>query len=211
MGLSLVDLRCPRCGQETEGAGEAGLWLWACRPCGLSMTPDPTGEGPLLELQRVALPAGHGEPGLQLPVYELPLLEPPHAGLPARVLVLAVGLGRARLLLQGSRQLTLAAAAQGLPDPVGAAAPAPAELGVEESFELAGHVAMSCVDGWPRDDAAASTELSLGMPRLLDWPFARRGRELLDLVLGMALPAALLDGTPPSCLRESGQRTSSPH
>lgn len=211
MGLSLLDLRCPRCGQAPDGADQAGLRLWACRPCGLSTTPDPAGDGRLLELRRVALPSPLGEAQLYLPLFELPLLDPPHPGLPARILVLAVGLDRARLLLQGSRQLTLAAAAQGLPGAIDPLAPAPAELGVEEAFELAGHVALSCADGWPRDDAEASTELSLGMPRLVDWPFARRGSELLDLVLGMALPAALLDGTPAGCLRESGLGASSPH
>jgi hypothetical protein len=138
--------------------------------------------------------------------------------LPRHVCVPAIGLERGVLLLHFARNLSRAS-----PDIEDLSSardlhPEPGDVGLEDALHLAELVGLRHIDGWPPAEDAEQLEIPLAEVALVDWPCQLRGGDLVDLVSGIAAPAALLgdfslrDQGPAldGCLRRVSMGTSRP-
>lgn len=104
----------------------------------------------------------------------------------------AVGMQRLPLLLHFARNLTRAPLEwqqwENVDVPV-----EPAEVTAADAYALAETVVLRHVEGWPDDASLAQLQIPLGAARLVDWPCARLGSELIELVGGLSTQRALAD------------------
>jgi hypothetical protein len=218
--MSLLALVCPRCAAPLPVGEE--LEVFVCKSCARNWFVSPD-ENLLVPLERTLVrplrSAPSGAAVVLLPVWAVRVRVQSIAraprGLPVEVRVPAVGVRRLPLLLGFARNLTRAPEAWQAWEG-GSLAVEPAELSAADAFALAEMIVLRHVDGWPGDAGLQDLEIPFGGARLLDWPCACFGGELLDLVAGLSTQRALIDGIQLSDHRDAlheamGQSRTSPH
>lgn len=195
--MTLLALACPHCATALDDAPERRVFT--CTTCARTLTPRLDGRG-LLEVPRQLIrPQRRPDDGARLvllPVWSVTVhteaLGPVGAALPSRVRVPAVGVERLQTLLQFARNLTRApvdpAAWEGV-DVRGEGA----EVTAEDALVMAETVVLRHLDAWPSDDQLATLEIPMGAARLLDWPCAIRGSEMIELVGGLSIHRSLVE------------------
>ena len=198
--MSLVELICPKCGLGLDP--RPGQRIHACRECGSSWEAVP-GRGLIPVPRAVVRPCiapSRGASVILFPIWcvkvhceKLPEVEDRMA---AEIRVPATGIARMPLLVASARRLTRAASPRtdwsGIDTLVD-----PAEIDAETAFAVAESVALRHVPGWPNEQEVESTVIPLGGAVLVDWPCAVEGSDLIELVGGLSLPAALVENIRP--------------
>ncbi len=192
--MSLVELICPRCGKGL--APRQGQVIHACASCGASCEAV-AGQGLIPVVRQIVRPriAPRSDASLVLmPVWCITVhresLGEVADRMAAEIRVPATGIARMPLLVATARRLTSAAAPREVWDGVEAIVD-PAEIDAETAFAIAESVALRHVTGWPRERDLESVQIPLGGAQLLDWPCAVEGTDLVELVGGLSMPAAL--------------------
>lgn len=198
--MSLVELICPACARSlSPGPGQR---IHACRDCGRSWEAV-AGRG-LLAVER-ALIRPRIAPSTEAPLHLVPVwciavhreeLGEVARRMAAEIRVPATGIARLPLLVECARRLTRAAAPWE-PWPDLQVVADPAEIDAETAFAIAEAVALRHVPGWPRDAEVESVRIPLGGARLVDWPCAVEGSDLVELVGGLSLSRALVEQVEP--------------
>lgn len=195
--MSLLALICPQCSAALDVAPERRVLV--CDTCAKTWTVPEEGDRlaptarTLVRPERVA-PEGAEIVLLPMWLVSLHVESIPQAppSLPTEVRIPAVGVRRLPVLLHFARNLTRAPLVwqpwEGAQAPVD-----PAELTPADAYALAETVVLRHVDGWPDDRMLAALELPFGTARLVDWPCARIGSELIELVGGLSTQRALVD------------------
>lgn len=196
--MTLLVLACPHCGSGFDVTAECRVHV--CGDCRRTLAPRLDGRGFVeipRETVRPRLRPATGARIVLLPVWVVGVdtsgFGPVGAALPDEVRIPAVGVARLSILLQFARNLTRAPAAS-LPWSGVDVAPERAEVAAEDAYVLAETVVLRHLDHWPGDDALESLEVPLGAVRLVDWPCAVRGGEVIELVAGLSVHRALLEG-----------------
>ena len=195
--MTLLALACPHCATALDVVSERQVFV--CASCERTLSPRLDGRGFLEVPRQLARPAVRPAPGARivlLPVWAVDVstedFGPVGSALPSVVRLPAVGVGRLATLLQFARNLTRAPAQPVAWDAVRVSRE-PAEVTAEDAFVLAETVVLRHLEHWPGDDALESLEIPLGAARLLDWPCAVRGSEMIDLVAGLSVHRSLVD------------------
>jgi hypothetical protein len=193
--MSLVELLCPRCGRGLDPRPRQRVH--ACAEChgsweavsGQGLVPVPRSIvrpkiAPPWDARLVLLPVWcvtvHRE--------RLGKISDRMAG---EIRIPANGIARMPLLVAAARRMTRDASP--CEDWTAMEAPVdPAEMDAETAFAVAEAVALRHVDGWPSQNEVESVQIPLGSARLVDWPCANVGAELVELVGGLSLPEALV-------------------
>ena len=199
--MRLVALACPDCGTSLDVAAEARVL--PCHGCrhSFALASD---AGRLVRVPRTLVRprqvADARAAIVLLPVWSVSVdtgaLGGVGAALPEVVRLPAVGVARMPLLMQFARNLTRAPAVveewSGGPEVV----PERAEIPVEDAFTLAETVVLRHLEHWPPDEVLSTLEIPLGSARLLDWPCAVLGGELIELVAGLSIHRSLVEQVP---------------
>lgn len=192
--MSLVELLCPTCGR---GLGpRPGQVIHACRECGASWEAvEGHGLVPVRrEIVRPRIAPPSGASLILMPVWcitvhreQLPEVADRMTG---EIRVPATGVSRMPLLVASARRLTRAASPREVLEGVDALVD-PAEVDAETAFAVAEAVALRHVAGWPQERDVESVRIPLGGALLVDWPCVVEGADLVELVGGLSIPAAL--------------------
>lgn len=197
--MGLLALVCPRCAAPLPAGAEREALV--CGPCARTWSVSSDGDA-LVPLARTLVRPVHaiasGAEIVLLPVWAVRLRVDaiPRAprGLPVEIRLPAVGVQRLPLLLAFARNLTRAPVVWQEWEGVEASVE-PTELSSTDAFTLAETIVLRHVDGWPDDASLPDLEIPFGGARLLDWPCARFGSELLDLVAGLSTQRALVESS----------------
>ena len=195
--MSLLALICPQCSDALPAVRERRVLV--CERCARTWAVPEEGErlAPLVRtLVRPECRIPDAAEVVLLPVWLVRLhvesmAQAPPA-LPTEIRVPAVGVQRLPLLLHFARNLTRCPVTWQEWEGVEVALE-PAELTAADAFALAETVVLRHVDGWPDDASLAQLQLPFGAARLVDWPCARIGSELIELVGGLSTQRALVD------------------
>ena len=194
--MSLVELLCPRCARGM--APRTGQLIHACPNCHSSWEAV-SGQGLIPVARSIVRPRIAPVAGSKLalvPVWCVAVHREEMGDvadrMAAEIRIPANGIARMPLLVAAARRLTRAAAPredwEGIEAPVD-----PAEMDAETAFAIAESVALRHVDGWPSESEVETVEIPLGSARLVDWPCAQAGAELVELVGGLSLSPGLVE------------------
>lgn len=197
--MSLLALICPQCAAPLPSGAEHQVLV--CTTCARTWSVPSDGDE-LVPLARTLVRPVHSVPAgaelVLLPVWAVRLrveaISRAPRGLPVEIRLPALGVQRLPLLMAFARNLTRAPAAWREWEGVQAAVD-PTELSAEDAFALAETIVLRHVEGWPDDASLPDLEIPFGGARLLDWPCARFGSELIELVAGLSTQRALAESS----------------